>query len=340
MMRLADGNARSVSAEEAAEFFSCFKAHNHILLAVSGGPDSIALMVLAQRWKKASGRAAPKISVATVDHGLRKEARREAEGVARLGRSLRLPHVTLTWSGAKPKSGVQEKARSARYELLVSHAREICADAIAVAHHADDQAETVLLRLAAGSGLSGLAAMKKNTVRDGIAILRPFLTLPSARLRETLVEAHIPFIDDPSNDDSAYARIRMRQARATLEQDGLTRERLVTLSNRMDRADEALRQIATAADRRHRMPSDSGRIYAPPLFAEPFEIIIRVIQDAISSVGRDDEPNLQRLEHHVGTLLSARSEAKPCKLTIGGVILSLSAHGIFKIQAETLRRKV
>lgn len=340
MRTQADGNVRPISADDAVEFLSCFKLHKHILIAVSGGPDSVALMVLAQRWKTDLGRHAPKISVATVDHGLRHGSREEADGVSRLARSMRLSHATLTWHGVKPKSGIQEAARAARYELLFVHARDIGADAIALAHHADDQAETVLLRLASGSGLAGLAAMKHSVIRGNIVILRPFLSVPSARLRKTLDEANIPYVIDPSNNNPAYARVRLRHARAILEKGGLTRERLVTLANRMNRADDALRQIAAAADRRYRIPSDSCRIFAPQLFDEPREIVIRVLQNAISSIGRGDELILQRLEQHVDSLVVARTDIRPRKLTIGGAILALSGAGILTISAEMPRRKV
>ena len=267
----ADGNARTLSADDVAELFFCFKSFKHILLGVSGGPDSVAMMVLAREWKKARGPSRPKISVATVDHGLRQGSQDEAQSVGKQARALRLPHAVLQWRGAKPKTGIQDAARDARYALLIAHARKIGADAIAVAHHADDQAETILMRLAAGSGLAGLSGMKAETERDGLVLLRPFLSVPSARLRASLIDRGHAFIDDPSNENSAFARVRWRKARDLLADEGLTRDRLVRLSTRMARADAALAHYAVEAERRHRMPDEVGVLYAPALFEEPFE---------------------------------------------------------------------
>ncbi len=126
-----------------------------IVLAVSGGPDSIALMWLAARWRRALARG-PRLLAVTVDHGLRAEAAREARDVKRLARQLDLPHRTLRWRGAKPKTGVPAAARAARYRLLAEAARASGATHILTAHTRDDQAETLLMRMLRGSGIAGL----------------------------------------------------------------------------------------------------------------------------------------------------------------------------------------
>lgn len=339
MTRASDGTPRPILADEAKDLFSCFAPFSHILLAVSGGADSVALMVLARDWATSRRRKAPKFSVATVDHGLRKEARDEAARVAKLAKSLRMPHETLLWRGTKPKTGIQEKARLARYDLLLAHARAIKAEAIALAHHADDQAETLLMRLASGSGLSGLAGMRMVTMRDGIFVVRPMLELASARLRTTLDARGIGFVDDPSNSNDAFARVRLRKARAVLEAEGLSRERLQTLAYRMARADEALKISTVAAQHRHIIPSETGQIFAPTLFNEPLEIILRVLQASILTLGSGAELILHRLENRILDLCAARSIGKSMKFTLGGAILSLSADGRLKILPESPRRK-
>ncbi|HXZ18039.1 MAG TPA: tRNA lysidine(34) synthetase TilS, partial [Roseiarcus sp.] len=126
------------------------------LIAVSGGPDSTALLLMAAEW---AARRGARVFAATVDHGLRPESAAEAAGVALLSAKLSVPHATLVWSGAKPATRLQERAREARYRLLLAHAEKIGADRIATAHHLDDQAETVLFRLLRGSGVSGLKGM-------------------------------------------------------------------------------------------------------------------------------------------------------------------------------------
>lgn len=149
-----------VSATEAKSLFSDLKNLPALVLAVSGGPDSTALMVLAARWRNAL-KAPPKLIAVTVDHGLRAQSKGEAAGVGRLARMLGLAHRTLRWTGKKPTTGLQQAARQARYRLLAEAARKVGAAHILTAHTLDDQAETVLIRMSRGSGVTGLAAMQR-----------------------------------------------------------------------------------------------------------------------------------------------------------------------------------
>jgi tRNA(Ile)-lysidine synthase len=142
------------------------------VLAVSGGPDSIALMWLMARWRRTM-RHGPRLVAVTVDHGLRAEAAREASCVKRLAKTLDLPHRTLRWTGAKPKTGLPAAARDARYRLLAKAARAIGATHVLTAHTRDDQAETLLMRMSRGSGIAGLAAMARQSQRDGVVLVRP-----------------------------------------------------------------------------------------------------------------------------------------------------------------------
>lgn len=199
-----------------------FGSPRRLLLAVSGGADSMALMRLAGLLKS-SGAA--DVRVATVDHGLRREARLEAEMVGREAGALGLAHSTLAWTGEKPTSGVQAAAREARYRLLIANALAIGADALMTAHTADDQAETVLMRLARGSGPRGLSGMAAETqIAAGaslpVRLLRPLLGFRRASLRAYLHEQGAVFVDDPSNEDFAYERVRVRSLLGRLETAG------------------------------------------------------------------------------------------------------------------------
>ncbi|MGH6812936.1 MAG: tRNA lysidine(34) synthetase TilS, partial [Methylocella sp.] len=198
------------SAEDIVALFNPWEAARGIVLGVSGGPDSVAMMLLAAEW--ARGRTAPPpLYVATVDHGLRMDSRGEAEMVARWAARLALPHAILVWDGVKPKSRIQERAREARYELLFEYAASIGADHVMTAHHADDQAETILFRLLRGSGVSGLAGMASSSERSGLVLARPLLAHAKADLSALCeMKAH-PFLDDPSNNDPVHARTRMRR---------------------------------------------------------------------------------------------------------------------------------
>ncbi|MBN6823114.1 tRNA lysidine(34) synthetase TilS, partial [Methylobacterium organophilum] len=174
-----------------------------MLLAVSGGPDSSALMHAAARLRDATGAS---LRVATVDHGLRPESGAEAEAVGRAARALGLPHAILTWAGAKPGTGLQDAARRARYALLAAHAEAVGAGLVLTGHTRDDQAETVLIRLAAGSGPAGLAGMRaERDLGPGLALGRPFLHLPKASLVAWCAARGVAYARDPANGDPRFA---------------------------------------------------------------------------------------------------------------------------------------
>ncbi|MFN0024808.1 MAG: tRNA lysidine(34) synthetase TilS [Parvularculaceae bacterium] len=188
-----------------------FGAPQRLLLAVSGGSDSMALMHLAAPLRSAGAN----IRVATIDHGLRPAAYADARFVAAAAATLNIPAAILRWEGDKPASGVQAAARAARYRLLAQEAECWRADAILTAHTADDQAETVLMRMARRSSARGLAGMARETlIADGAGapqrLLRPLLGWRRAALRVLLASDGFAFIDDPSNDDARFERVRIR----------------------------------------------------------------------------------------------------------------------------------
>ncbi len=163
-----------VTDAEAAALFADLVTCKALVLAVSGGPDSTALLVLAARWR-AKLRDGPSLLAVTIDHGLRPEARREAATVKRLAAALGVAHRTLRWTGPKPETRLQEAARAARYRLLAAAAARAKAHILS-AHTLDDQAETVLFRLTRGSGLAGLAAMARVSPLPVFPLSSPRLT--------------------------------------------------------------------------------------------------------------------------------------------------------------------
>ena len=189
------------------------------MLAVSGGPDSVALMWLAARWRRGAD-ARPAARRGHRRSWLAPEAAREARDVKRLARALELPHRTLRWTGAKPKTGLPAAAREARYRLLAQAARASGATHILTAHTRDDQAETLLMRMLRGSGIAGLSAMARETERDGVSLARPLLEVPKSQLIATLKKARIGFADDPTNRDIAFTRPRLRALMPALAAEG------------------------------------------------------------------------------------------------------------------------
>ncbi|MEQ1652541.1 MAG: tRNA lysidine(34) synthetase TilS [Hyphomicrobium sp.] len=229
----------AISAGEADSAFECLRPFTRVVLAVSGGPDSLALLYLAADWRRRLGANGPALSVVTVDHGLRAEAAHEAAYVAQLATGLGLAHQTLHWTGDKPRTGLPNAARSARYALLDAHVQSIaqggCA-AIVTAHHQDDQAETFFMRLARGGGVDALAAMTGDRVLSGtspVRLLRPLLAFSKARMIASLVKAGVIWIDDPTNSDVSFERARVR---AALDASGLEAAPLAMTARRMREA--------------------------------------------------------------------------------------------------------
>src|SRR3569623_1022665 len=299
---MASHDSEPVSQAEAASLLDDLSSCPALVLAVSGGPDSTALMVLAARWR-ATLKSGPELIAVTVDHGLRAEAAGEAKAVAKLARKHGVTHRILRWTGKKPKTGVPQAARLARYRLLADAARKAGAPASLTAHTLDDQAETMLIRMSRGSGLTGLAGMARAAPVPGrgdgdIQLIRPLLGTPKARLVATLAAAKVPFADDPTNRDPRFTRARLRGLMPMLAEEGRDAPRLATLARRLARAAAALAQEAAQALRRLDGKGGEGRLgfertgYA----ALSPEIALRVLGRAIDAIGDEGPVELGKLE--------------------------------------------
>lgn len=208
-----------------------FSVSKNLAVAVSGGGDSIALTMLLANWAKDKGIS---IHALTVDHGLRPESTEEAKTVSRILKPFGISHKILTWEGKKPKTRIQELARQARYQLMSDYCLTHRIPYLCVAHHAQDQMETILFRMAKGTGIDGLAGMRPvHILENGLIILRPLLSLSHEDLLATLKSENINWIEDPSNKNNVYARVRMRQTLQSLENEGLSSTRISSLSNRI-----------------------------------------------------------------------------------------------------------
>ncbi len=310
------------------------------MVAVSGGPDSMALMHLLARWRAA--RPGSPLVIATVDHGLRPESADEACLVAREAAALGLAHRTLVWTGAKPATGLQEAAREARYRLLVELARTEGASHLVTAHTLDDQAETVLMRMARGSGLAGLAGMRAERELDGVIHARPLLTCPKSALVGLCEREGWAFVTDPSNRNEFFARVRWRRLMPALAEEGLTAERLARLAERAARAEEALDSkaadalvLAGAEREGEGLGFDAGR-----LVREPFEIALRMLSLALVGIGLSlDSSRLHRLEACTRRLREAARDREVLRLTIAGALVQLDRSRRLVIRPEPPRRR-
>jgi tRNA(Ile)-lysidine synthase len=338
-----DDDHSPISVAQAKRLFADWKSAPAIVLAVSGGPDSMALMWLAARWRRALARG-PRLVAVTVDHGLRTEAAREARDVKRLARSLDVPHRTLRWTGAKPKTGLPAAARAARYRLLAQAARSNGATHILTAHTRDDQAETLLMRMLRGSGIAGLAAMTRVSEREGLWLARPLLDVSKAQLVATLNRARINFADDPTNRDVSYTRPRLRALMPALAEEGGDSKNLARLAARLARANAALEVLADGAERylALRDRNDAARFgFDAATFAGlAEEIRLRLLKRAIDRVGHEGPAELGKLEAVLAVLDQAiAAGGSRQKLTLAGAMVTLIGGRIHVEPAPPRRAK-
>ena len=261
-------------------------------VAVSGGGDSVALLCLLHR----TGR---EIRAVTVDHGLRGESADEARAVARFCAKLGVEHEILNWHDWDGQGNLQAAARDARRGLIADWAAKSGIKAVALGHTLDDQAETFLMRLARGSGVDGLSGMAARTARDGVIWLRPLMGIARTDLREFLVSEGIEWVDDPSNEDTRFDRVKARRALGVLADLGLDAARLTTTARQMARAREVLEMATLNLAEAAAKPTETGEVSLDLalLLAAPEETRLRLLAWSLQWVaGAVYRPRLAALE--------------------------------------------
>jgi tRNA(Ile)-lysidine synthase len=308
-----DPDPEVIDDQEAAVLFSRHLTGNpSLVLAVSGGADSMALMRLVARWQAGlEPRSRSDVHVVTVDHALRPEAAAEADFVMEEAALLGLPAQKLRWDGPHPKTGVPAAAREARYRLMADVCRPLQA-VLVTAHTLDDQAETLVMALARGAGVDGLSAMQSKTELNGLSIVRPFLEIARARLHATLSRAGASWVEDPTNRDAAYERVRVRDALKLLEQEGVSHSDLARSSRRLSRARAALAHAADALMRNAVIHEVSGfaRIMREPFFWAPDEIQLRCLLATIKTYGGGMAQSLAGAEGLLGWMQAGTGKAR------------------------------
>jgi tRNA(Ile)-lysidine synthase len=307
---------------EIDKLFSPLKRFRHLVLAVSGGPDSTALMLLAAQWK-----GAVKFSVLTVDHRLRPQSRREALKVREWAQRQGFDAHVLSWREAKPNAALQARAREARYRLMAQWCAEQGAQGVVTAHTLEDQAETLLMRLARGSGIDGLSAMAEESMVHGVRVLRPLLAVERRRLRAFLIAQGQAFFDDPSNANPAFERIRFRQSAEALEKLGLEPHALARTARRLTRARRALEQTTDELERttvRHQ--TEGHAIVALEQFAAaPEDIRVRLLSRLLERIGgASQEARLSEIEALNAWIAQGSGRAR----TLGGCRMQRRARSL------------
>jgi tRNA(Ile)-lysidine synthase len=304
--------------ERIERIFSPIRHFRHLALAVSGGADSVGLMFLASRWK-----GPVKFTVLTIDHGLRKNSRAEAHQAATWARRLSFKAHLLTWSEQKPLGeekparALQARAREARYRLFAQWCAQHDAEGVVTGHTLDDQAETFLMRLARGSGVDGLSAMAGETVLYGVRVLRPLLEVRRAQLRAFLEAEGQAFFDDPSNENAAFERVRIRQLKEVLHRAGVSSEHLAMTAQRMGRARAALEQGTEELQNRCvRFENEGHAIVGIGHFlGASEEIRVRLLARLFARIGgASHRPRLAEIERFSAWLQSGEGQAR----TLGG----------------------
>ena len=290
-------------------------ADTPIGIAVSGGPDSLALLLLAAEARPLQ------VEAATVDHVLRPESRAEAETVAKLCQQLGVPHRILTVKWAeKPATALQERARLMRYRLLGEWARECNLTTILTAHHLDDQAETFLMRLARGSGVRGLAGMRRVTRPPNapIGLVRPLLGWRHSELEAVCAAAGVEPVQDPSNEDEGFERVRIRRALA--EADWLDTAAIARSAANLAEADGALHWAMMLEWQRAVTQNGGGEIAYKPTDA-PREIRRRIIRNAVLTLateGVGEQLRGRELDQLLAALRTGKRATLRGVLCIGG----------------------
>ncbi len=320
-MRDAEAETVPLGDAELDDLFAPFANARLIALAVSGGADSLALMVAVARWCKRHG-SRPEVLVLTVDHRLRLGSHREAATVVKMARARGLKARALTWEGPSPTSDIEAAARGARYRLLFDSARAAGASHLLTAHHRDDVAETFLLRLQRGAGLFGLAAMRPAVAVGAVTLARPLLGVPRARLVATTAAAGLTPIDDFMNADPRFARTRMRTLLPLLAREGLDPARLAETARRLaiaaDAVDARASTLVAAA-----VATDEfavARLEVGEFLDAPMEIRNCVLTRLLMAIGGDDyPPRFERLDALARAMAGHTGDR--FKRTLAGVVI-------------------
>lgn len=312
-----------------------------VAVGVSGGADSLALLLLMDELLWPLGR---RVAALTVDHGLRKESRAEAEYVAGVAAARGIEHHILTWKGDKPRSGVEEAARTARYALLCSWCHEHGVETLCMAHHQQDQAETFLIRLQRGSGLTGLCGMAAVSRLNGLKIVRPLLEVPAERLKQYLHMQKVQWVDDPSNQSDDFLRCRVRKLLPLMEEmAGITTGRIAGTMRVLSRSrDYICRQTEIFIQNNVLYWEGAGvSLGLRGLREEHEEIVYQVLRQLIKEIGqRPYTPRAEDVERLMRRLLSPAVGEAFRGATLGNCEIFTSKGKVWIIPELKLKRRM
>ena len=315
----------SIAADEFERLIAPYSLEGSVVVSVSGGSDSLALTLLMQEW--AISRNVKVIGI-TVDHELRKESAKEAVLVHQWLQQRGIEHHTLVWHHSNLTSALQQKARNARYELLYDWCVSHKVSALLTAHHLQDQWETFLMRLGKGSGLTGLCGIKSECSINGLRLIRPLLQVMPERLKKTLERFEQPFLNDPSNHQLKYTRVRMRGLLSCLSAEGISPETIEQVQKRFQLTQDYLQHQLKIVMAECVV---ENRIYLSFFKTLHKEIAYRLLQHLLLTTGKHIYPlphkSLERLYDKI-------IKHDFVGATAGGCFLKRSKGGWIEIKAE------
>ena len=312
-------NKKSMKDLPEVKLFNKYIDDKPIALAVSGGPDSTAMMQIAALSKKLKNN---NVTVIVVDHGLREESKNEANIVGQNAKLLGFKFKILKWDGVKPKTRIQEIARKTRYKLMTSWCKKKGIEKLFLAHHLDDQVETFLMRLGKGSGVDGLAVMNYVTEISSLKLVRPFLEIPKTRFIKILSITNLEWISDPSNFSSDYKRSRIRKILPILSKEGINSKQIGLVIKRMRSAKDALNTQTNILLKKYLSNVDNVAYFLNKELLKDVkekEILLRVLEKIFMNIsGSIYPPRRNKLENIISWILKNNNiKAK----TLTGVVV-------------------
>ena len=312
-------NKKPIKDLPEVKLFNKYIDNKPIALAVSGGPDSTAMMQIAALSKKLKNS---NVTVIVVDHGLREESKNEANIVGQNAKLLGFKFKILKWDGVKPKTRIQEIARKTRYKLMTSWCKKKGIEKLFLAHHLDDQVETFLMRLGKGSGVDGLAVMNYVTEISSLKLVRPFLEIPKTRFIKILSITNLEWISDPSNFNSDYKRSRIRKILPILSKEGINSKQIGLVIKRMRSAKDALNTQTNILLKKYLSNVDNVAYFLNKELLKDVkekEILLRVLEKIFMNIsGSIYPPRRNKLENIISWILKNNNiKAK----TLTGVVV-------------------
>jgi tRNA(Ile)-lysidine synthase len=294
-----------------------FDIYDSFVVAVSGGPDSLALAFLTKIY---SIKNKVDCKYFIVDHKLRKESTEEAKKVRKVLDNFNIKSKILTWKGKKPKTNIQSLARKKRYDLLFSQCKKLRINNLVVGHHLDDLFENFFIRMIRGSGLKGLVSLEKKTMVNKINLLRPLLHFDKKDLEFISNHVFNFFIEDPSNEDEKYTRIRTRKMINEFKINGMDKDKLFLTLKNLKKANSSLSFYVEENKKLNSFFHKEKKelLLNKIFFNQPYEVLFRSISDLIRFVGgKYNAARGKKIDHILEKIRQNRLK----KATIGGCVI-------------------